>query len=285
MLRTVALLVRNRPRLVFVQSPPSFAAWIIALYCALSRAAFVIDAHSDAFERSRWTRPAWLNRFVARQAVTTIVTNDHWADAVQSWGAAAMNIPAIPTNLTIGEPPPMEPGFNVTVVNSWSPDEPIDAVLSAAESLPEISFHVTGPRAGVRQLRRPTPLNVRFTGLLSQTSYNGLLARCDAVLCLTTHDNTMQNGACEALLVETPIVISDWPILRQYFEAAAVYVDNTPAGIVEGLRRLLADTGSYQQEIQKVRARRQAEWEETRRILLGRIRASYARRGASGSPA
>lgn len=256
---------------MFVQSPPSFAVWIVAIYCAIARAPFVIDAHSDAFERARWTRPAWLNRLVARQAVATIVTNEHWAGLVRSWGADAVSIAAIPTELLVGEPPPMKPGFNVTVVNSWSPDEPVGAVLSAAQSLPEVWFNVTGPRAEAKRLIGSTPPNVRFTGLLSQATYNGLLASSDAVLCLTTHDNTMQNGACEALTLGTPVVTSDWPILRRYFEGAAVYVRNEPDGIVEGLRQLMADSGHFREESSRVRRRRAEEWHQTRRSLLEQI--------------
>jgi len=152
----------------------------------------------------------------------------------------------------------------------------MDAVLSAAQSLPEVSFHVTGSRAGMAKLSRSIPPNVRFTGLLNQVSYNGLLSRCDAVLCLTTHDNTMQNGACEALILGTPIVTSDWEILRRYFETAALYVDNTAQGIVEGLQRLMADSRSYRQAARHVRARRQEEWEQSRQTLLERIDDRYA---------
>jgi glycosyltransferase involved in cell wall biosynthesis len=208
---------------------------------------------------------------VARQAVATIVTNDHWAALVRSWRANAVSIAAIPTELLVGESPQMKSGFNVTVVNSWSRDEPIGAILSAAQSLPEVWFNVTGPRAGAKRLTASTPPNVRFTGLLSQASYNGLLASSDAVLCLTTHDNTMQNGACEALTLGTPVVTSDWPILRRCFEGAAVYVRNEPDGIVEGLRQLMADSRPFREEISRVRGRREEEWHQTRRALLEQI--------------
>jgi len=131
LIRTVAVLLRCKPRIVFVQSPPTFAAWTVALYCAATGATFVIDAHSDAFGRARWTRPARLNRFVARQALVTIVTNSHWAARVRSWGAEAMTIPTIPTDLVVGKPPARKPGINVAVVNTWAADEPLDAFLAA----------------------------------------------------------------------------------------------------------------------------------------------------------
>jgi hypothetical protein len=48
-MKTLQVLFRERPRLVFVQSPPSFAVLFVYLYCALSGAKYLIDAHSAAF--------------------------------------------------------------------------------------------------------------------------------------------------------------------------------------------------------------------------------------------
>lgn len=268
LIRTIGLLMRRRPRVVFVQSPPSYAVWTVAIYGVATRAAFVIDAHSDAFERARWTRPRWLTRFVARRAVVTIVTNEHWAAGVRSWGGTVITIPTIPTALVIGQPPAMKPGINVAVVNTWASDEPLDELLAAAEDLPGMSFFVTGRSDRVASLPRKIPSNVSFTGFLSQADYHALLAVSNAVVCLTTRDHTMQNGACEAMFIGTPIVTSDWPVLREYFLDGAVYVDNTPAGIRDGLRDLTGSVERYRREVRNVRVRRQREWEESRQALI-----------------
>jgi glycosyltransferase involved in cell wall biosynthesis len=271
LIRTLRVLLRSRPRVVFVQSPPSYAAWTVAIYCVATGATFVIDAHSDSFERARWTRPAWLTRFVARRALVTIVTNEHWAVRVRSWGAEPMTIPTIPTDLVIGEPPAMKPGANIAVVNTWAADEPLGEVLSAAEDLPAMSFFITGRMDSAAGLRRKIPSNVTFTGLLSQADYHGLLAASDTVVCLTTRNHTMQNGACEAMFIGTPILTSDWPVLREYFAGGAVYVDNTAAGIRDGLRHLIGSIETYRRDIRELRLRREREWQESRRALIDRI--------------
>jgi glycosyltransferase involved in cell wall biosynthesis len=276
LIRTLASLLRRRPRIVFVQSPPTFAAWTIAIYSFFTGASFVIDAHSDAFERARWTRPAWITRFVARRALVTIVTNEHWASRIESWGASAMTIPTIPTALDIGRAPAMGSGINVAVVNTWAADEPLDELLSAAEDLPEMSFFVTGHRGGLSGVRRTIPSNVTFTGFLSQADYHGLLGASDVVACLTTRDHTMQNGACEAMFVGTPILTSDWPVLRDYFAGGAMYVNNTAAGIRDGLRQLMGSMETYRRGIREVAVRRQREWEDSRRVLMSRIDAGMS---------
>ena len=268
---TLAVLMRRRPRVVFVQSPPSFAAWVATLYGLMAGAAVVIDAHSDAFERGIWTRPAWLSRAVARRATATLVTNAHWADRVAGWGATAIQVPSIPTDFVAGDPPPMAGGHNVAVINTWAADEPLNALLDAAAQLSDVTFHITGRSDRIPGLGRPIPANVRFTGFLDEGMYHGLLRAADAVVCLTTRDHTMQNGACEALSHGTPIVTSDWEVLRDYFSAGTAHVDNSADGIVAGVRSILADVDGNRVAVRDLRARRSAEWERTRRSLIGLI--------------
>ncbi|HXG40231.1 MAG TPA: glycosyltransferase, partial [Candidatus Limnocylindrales bacterium] len=276
---TLALLAGRRPRVVLVQSPPSFATWVVAAYAAATGAAFVVDAHSDAFERPIWTRPRFLVRLVARRAAATIVTNAHWARLVESWGGRALTVPSVPARFEPGPPPPLGPGFDVAVVNTWARDEPIEAVLAAAEELPEVTFHVTGRTEPVARLGRPVPPNVRFVGFLPEPTYYGLLAGARAVMCLTTRDHTMQNGACEALALGVPIVTSDWPVLRTYFDRGTVHVDNTPAGIVAGIRRLIDRYDELRAEIVALRDAREREWAATRAALVDMV---LARLGGAG---
>ena len=66
--KTLKLLLRKKPRVVFVQSPPSVAVWCVSLYCALTGGQYLIDAHSLALQSTRWTRPAWLHRLTIRSA-------------------------------------------------------------------------------------------------------------------------------------------------------------------------------------------------------------------------
>ncbi len=55
--KTLIYLLRNRPAVVFVQNPPSFAAVVVAITCLFGRTRFVVDAHSDAFTARHWSRP------------------------------------------------------------------------------------------------------------------------------------------------------------------------------------------------------------------------------------
>jgi glycosyltransferase involved in cell wall biosynthesis len=265
---TTRALFGRRPRAVLVQQPPSPAMWAVALYAAMTGARYVIDAHSDAFQRDRWLRPLWLTRWIARRARAVLVTDRHWADTVNAWGATAIVNPDVPTVFEIDGSHPVGDGFSVAVVNTWAADEPIAAIVAAAAGLPDVTFHVTGRADGRVEALGPLPPNVRFTDFLPEPAYYGLLASASAVMCLTTRDHTMQRGACEALSLGRPIVTSDFPLLRDYFSQGAVHVGSGAAEIRDGVERLRSDYDRYLAAVLDLREVRRREWEDRRAMLV-----------------
>lgn len=271
---TLLLLFRKRPRLVFVQSPPSIAVLFVFLYCALSGGRYVIDAHSAAFLHPVWRFPAWLHAFLARRAITTIVTNEHFQQQISRRGGHALVVRDIPTSFGGGRAP--RDGFNVVMVNTFSADEPLREVVEAAAGLPEVQFFVTGnKRRASRELLAAATANVQFTDFLPDDAYYALLSSCQAIICLTTRDHTMQRGACEALSIGTPIITSNWPILRRYFHKGAVHVDNSAKGIGQGVRQMQACHEQYQAEIVALQAEQQQEWQQNVAALAGLIEQSF----------
>jgi glycosyltransferase involved in cell wall biosynthesis len=266
---TLATLVRRRPRVVFVQSPPSFATWTAALYASMARAALVIDAHSDAFERGIWTRPRGHNALVARRAAVTIVTGPHWAEVIAEMGGRAAIVPAVPTPLSVGDPPPLS-GFNVAVVTTWAADEPMEAIFEAARACPAATFHVTGRGRGLERYG-DLPPNLMLTGFLDEPTYNGLLANADAVMCLTTRDHTMQNGAAEALYLGTPIITSDWAVLRDYFSRGTLHVDNSAAGIAAAVQQMMEQGPALRAEVRALRDEIAQRWQRDRAAIVAAV--------------
>ena len=262
-IQTLTLLFRKRPKLVFVQSPPGLAILFVALYCTLTGSHYVVDAHSAALLLPIWTRPRWFWAGLARKALATIVTNEHFAQTIRSWGARALVIRDIPTTFPEGGTYPLNGDFNVTVVNTFAADEPLEQVLEAARGLDGVHFYITGrvSRGDPRLLER-APVNVTFTDFLSTEQYYALLRGGHAVMCLTTRDNTMQRGACEALSLARPIITSQWPLLKEYFHQGTVHVDNTGAGIRQGIQKMYSRYEEYVSGIHALRVRQQAEWQE-----------------------
>lgn len=267
--KTLLILFRERPRLVFVQSPPSFAVLFVYLYCALGRVHYVVDAHSAAFTVSIWSRPAWLQRILARRAITTIVTNDHFARVMQDRGGQTFVLRDIPTSFQVSGTYPMNSGFNVAMVNTFAADEPLREVFEAARRLPDVHFYVTGKKKNApADMLKQAPANFHFTGFLPEAGYYALLNSAHAVLCLTTRNHTMQRGACEALSLGRPIITSDWPLLREYFNKGTVHVPNTVDGICQGVRTMKDAYAAYQVEIKTLQLEQRREWLQKQAALM-----------------
>jgi glycosyltransferase involved in cell wall biosynthesis len=269
--RTLRLLFQKRPRVVLVQSPPSFAVLFVALYCAMTGSHYIIDAHSDAFQRGIWTRPKWLYDKITRGALLTLVTDEFFRSMIEQKGGHAMVLrdPVAAAPLL---PPHLPQQFSVTVVNTFKQDEPLEAVLQAAATLPEVRFSITGKRSNAHpDLLRQTPGNVVFTDFLPDDAYYQLLRSSHAVMSLTTRNHTLQCGACEALSLERPIITSNWPLLQEYFCRGTVHVDNTSAGIRNGIEALKREYGRYEAEVVELRQMRRQEWQQKTAELVDLI--------------
>lgn len=267
--RTLQVLFGERPRAVFVQNPPFVCGLIVSLYRRIIGAQFVLDHHSAAFA-SIWDWALPIQKRLARQAAVNIVTNQHWADIVHSWEAQALIMGDPFVELPAGEAFSVVPGLTtIAFVHTFAPDEPLDAVLAAVSRLPEVHLYVTGDTR-----RRPAsffenqPPNVTFTGFLPDPQYIGLLRAVDAIMVLTTRDHTLQLGGCEAVSVGKPLIVSDWPFLRQFFSRGAIYVPNSADGIYQGICEMQRRKPDLQRGIVELRTDNRHEWQ----VKLSRLK-------------
>jgi glycosyltransferase involved in cell wall biosynthesis len=218
-----------------------------------------------------------LHHFLARKAVTTIVTNEHFQQMIHGWGGHAFVLRDIPTTFSSASPRPTNGAFTVVVVNSYAADEPLEEVLDAAADIDGVQFYVTGKKSrGARRLPATLPDNVHLTGFLPEDDYYALLDGSQAVMCLTTRDHTMQRGACEALSLGKPIITSDWPILQNYFRKGTVHVDNTAGGIRQGIVQMQMNYKDYQAGIKELQREQQEEWRTRISLLTTLIEESLA---------
>jgi glycosyltransferase involved in cell wall biosynthesis len=271
-LRTLQILAREQPDAVFVMTPPVFAALPAFWYGWRTGAQVILDAHTAAFLLPRWRSFQWLQRLLCRRALTTLVSNQHLGDVVRAAGGHATLVPDVPVVFPERDAFPRPDGFVVGVVCSFDYDEPVAEVFAAAAQLPDVTFFVTGnPRKLPPDVRTTMPSNVTLLGFVSTAQYGGLLADADAIVVLTTYDHTMLRGAYEAIYQGTPVVISDWQLLRDAFPEGAVHVDNTANGIAEGIRTVARDPRGFKAAAARMRVRKLEYWESTRRAVLARI--------------
>jgi glycosyltransferase involved in cell wall biosynthesis len=267
--KTFGILAQEKPRLVFVQNPPIFAGLVVYIYARLWKAKYVIDSHTGALLAPWWKWSLPIHAFLSRKAIATIVTNEHLKALVDSWRARSFIVGDVPTVFPRGESYPVNGPFNIAVINSFSPDEPLEEALEAASTLPEVTFYVTGnPLRAKKSLFERKPDNVTFTGFLPDDQYFGLLQAVQAVMTLTTDNYTMQRGACEAVWSGKPIITSDWPILREYFHKGTIHVGNCARDIREAVIRMQKERANLESEIQSLQRERRQEWQQTSAELI-----------------
>lgn len=260
-IRTFQVLFIQRPQVVFVQNPPFLCGLSVYLYSRATGARFVLDHHSAAFAPVwDWALP--IQKYLARRAITNLVTNQHWASTVRNWSAEAFVLIDPVVNLPEGEDFAVETGFNVVFINTFADDEPVEAVLAAASQIQEVRFYITGNTA-----RKPpsfftdVPSNVTFTGFLPETQYLGLLRAADAVMTLTTRNHTLQGGGFEAISLGKPLITSDWPYLRKLFARGTVYVSNSADGIRDGVLLMRERCVDLEKEMIAFRHDCRQEWD------------------------
>ncbi|MCC6454709.1 MAG: hypothetical protein IT328_07180 [Caldilineaceae bacterium] len=272
-LRTVAILWRERPSVVFIQNPPILPILIVYLYGKLMGTKYIIDSHTVALLAPWWRWSLPLHAYLSKRALTTIVTNNHLADMVRQWTDKVFILVDIPTEFPAGRPYPVQGALNVAVINTFSPDEPIGRVLEAAAGLPDVQFYITGdPIRAKKVYLEKHPANVQFTGFLPDEEYFGLLTSVQCVLVLTTDNHTMQRGACEAVWLAKPIITSDWPVLRENFHKGTLFVDNSVEGIQDGIRRMREMLPRLEEEIYLLQQDRRQEWQSKYQALTNLVK-------------
>jgi glycosyltransferase involved in cell wall biosynthesis len=267
--RTTARILRQeQPKVVFVMTPPLVAA-IPAFWYAWRRGArVVLDAHSAAFMHPRWRWLQWLQRWMCRRAATTLVHNEHIAALVTRAGGHSTLVPDVPIVYKRSEAFPRPREFTVAVVCSFNYDEPLPAIIEAARQLPDVRFFVTGnPKHLDASLKARLPGNMTLTGFLSDEAYGSLIAGADAVLTLTTRDHTMLRGAYEAIYQGTPVIVSDWQLLKEAFPEGAIHVDNTPHSIAVAVDAMRQQPDTFRAGARRLAAAKLARWVVTKQTL------------------
>lgn len=237
--RTIGLLYRHRPGILFIQNP-SLALTVLAL---LARRLFafylVIDAHNEGVRP--FDRPGAVVRWLTRRALggadTTIVTNAALATDVSVAGGRPLvltdSLPAPPQLPAIAGGAQEAP--RIVVIATFRPDEPIAAIMAAAAKMPDVRFAFTGDTARFRDTDVRLPANVRLTGFLPDRDYWRLLAQAVVICDLTLKPDCLVCGAYEALALGKPMVLSNDQETRRIFGPAAILTGSEPDEIAEAL--------------------------------------------------
>jgi glycosyltransferase involved in cell wall biosynthesis len=274
-LDTMRRLKHIQPDVVFVMNPPVFAVAAVALYARQTRAQYVIDSHSGAFESRKWRWSLPLQRLLGRRAAAVIVTNPVHKAEVERWPAPAVIVADPPPRLStvrssITRLGPSEPF--VFVIATYGPDEAIPQVIEAARQLPEVRFRVSGDvRRAPAALVQRCPSNVELTGYVALPVFWEHVERASAILTLTDQENTILRGGWEAMFAGRPLLTSGTRTLREYFSRGTRFVDNTVDGVKAGIEDVLANQEQLASGMEQLRQEKAVTWMQQRAELERRL--------------
>jgi len=231
---------QQKPRFIVAQSPPLYSA-ISAL---LLKIPYVIDAHNPVFQdvggRIDW-RNLPLSNFLIKNACAVVVHN-HSILKVAKQAYPDMTFFNIPDPIeAIGSSEKERLKNQILVICSFDADEPVDILLDSIAKLPDYTFVITADPIKLSQnlqVKLQTLSNVKLTGFLPIQEYHDFLCGSMATLVLTNQDLIQPSGACEALSSNTPLIVSNTPLIKELFGEWAILVENTVPSIVTAIQNL-----------------------------------------------
>lgn len=253
-LRTLRILFKTKPSLIFSQNPSLLLAAIAVTYGKISNSTVILDAHNAGIFPIEG-KSALLNRvakIVNSHADKVIVSNTSLKKFINKNEGDVFAIPdPIPTISKHSEYPLTLDKFNLVFICSWAADEPYEEVLTIAENLLDIvNIYITGnSRKKEKSISSSLPENVTLTGFLSDHRYEDLLVACDAIMVLTKRDDCLVCGAYEGVAVEKPMILSDTKALVEHFNKGCVYTDNSGLDIQHRIRELISNYNKLALEI------------------------------------
>jgi glycosyltransferase involved in cell wall biosynthesis len=286
--RTLALLARRRPEVLLVQNPSLILAALAVAARGVLGYRLIVDAHNEAvvpfINRQWWV--ARLSRWVIRRADLTIVTNRQLAEVVERCGGRPFTlpdrIPAPPSAQAQAQARALSGAFNVVLIATFAPDEPVAEVLDAVRGT-EVELYVTGDHRKLDQgIVATAPQNVRFTGFLNDEDYWSLLRSADAILDLTLMDDCLVCGAYEALALGKPMLLSNNSASVELFGDSAVFTNNTAADIRQALERLRLERVRLQVAAERKRSELADLWTGSARSLRALVAGSRRSARAGG---
>jgi glycosyltransferase involved in cell wall biosynthesis len=260
--QTILYLSRSKPSIIFVMNQPVFLPMIVFIYSRITKARYVLDSHSGLFNKKRWRAFTPIMKQIYRACWLNIAHNEHDAAKYRLWGAKTVVVGTEVYPYDSYEKIDLETKDNVVVIGNYAADEPTEEVLAAGTALGNVHFYFTGEieRAKRKIDLNKLPANITLTDFVPRKQFIGLVKAADVALVLVKTENTMQMGAWEAMSCNTPVILSDWSLLRATFSKGAIFVRNTPESIQEGVKTFFSNRDALKRDIARLKREKNALW-------------------------
>jgi glycosyltransferase involved in cell wall biosynthesis len=259
-LLTFYKLIQQRPSIIFTQLPPFQISLPTYLYCKLFRKKLIFDTHSGIFFPKGIHQNFYLLMYcqMIKHINLNIVHNDSILNRACLKNSNSIVLEdKIPFSPSSYKP---NPHLKIVVICGYGADEPINAVLIAAQLLPDIDFYLTGKSNKLKSTL--ISKNVQLTGYLDDTEYENLLRTADIIIVLTTRPDTVLCGAYEAVSVEKPLITSDTQIIKKYFYKGTIFTVNNTESIAQAITEARKNLDKLHTEMASLRKEKELTWQK-----------------------
>jgi glycosyltransferase involved in cell wall biosynthesis len=260
--KTINILIKNKPDILFVQNPSMILAALTCFLKMFFNYKIIVDRHStfrigksykNKIDTNRLYKYVYdaLNNYTLNRADLTIVTNKYLADVVVDYGGRSFVLPDKIPELVQTSSIELKGRDNIFLISSFSQDEPFGEIFSAMKMLCDtnIYLYISGnPNKLDRSVYDLKPENVVLTGFLTEQDFVNTIYSADAIMALTTSDYTMLCSCYEAYAAGKPLITSKMDVLTEYFIGAR-FVENRADDIRLGILDVLSSKHKYRDRI------------------------------------
>jgi glycosyltransferase involved in cell wall biosynthesis len=253
-LRTLFLLARKRPDVVYAQNPPIFCPMTCLLYCRLAGARLVLDHHSiwsvktlgGGSPLSRGI--GFLERVASRAADANTTPHSLWARMLSKMGAGGVLVyhDYVPKNRRRpDEALRREMAEGQVLAISSHGGHPlerleVEAAAVARDRDAGVSLVISGPKEKLagRLASLALPPNVRYAGFLEREVYESLKASADFAINITDEPYTLSHVLFEFVASSLPVVSSRQEVVEELFGDSLLYADSRVDDVADKVREL-----------------------------------------------
>lgn len=270
LLRTLLILIKEKPKIVFGQNPSIVLAALLCILKKIFDYKLIIDRHSNFKlatlddKKVKWRIFHYLSKFSIRKADLTIVTNNFLHNLVNSWGGRGFILQDKLPELNLGSATRLNGEKNIVFISTFSNDEPIEEVIEASKkNNSNWIIYITGNYKNYKKkdsLLNNLPSNIRLTGFLPEKDYQSLLISADLLMVLTTAEHTLTCGAYEGVSISKPLIVSDTEAIRNYFYKGVVYTKPDSNSIATAIKNAVLNIEMLKKDIIELKGEISIDW-------------------------
>jgi glycosyltransferase involved in cell wall biosynthesis len=256
-LRTMLLIAKERPDIIYAQNPSVFCPLSCLPYCKLWRKKLIIDHHAvwsmKTFSTGLLGRTIRkLEKFVVSRSNANTTANPLWARELEEMGARhVLTVYDYVSKSTAERDEKIRDRYSegkkfiALAPHGGHPLERIESEVEAAHSIDSVSLLLSGPTSKMkgRLIGINLGSNVRYIGFLDKDEFEKLKASVDLGLSITDEPYTISHSLLEFAACSVPAISSAQKAVRLLFGESLMYVRSSkPSDIREAMEVMFKDS-------------------------------------------